>query len=195
MDIFGEYFWQWLILLGILLFLIYSMIAIGKEKNNFLQDSQWTSFGELNFPIPLWWSLNKIGNNHFRFTREDTRYDWYADFLYMETEDSPEQILDQFLKDRVIEFDPDAIVTSVSEHLFLDSKLHQRFSAALRVEGKVTENAIERLYLDLYIFKDNNLPNRIYFLCSQSSVLNGIIEGPFFEEAIYRSQLLTGGSV
>ena len=56
---------------------------------------------------------------------------------------------------------------------------------ALRVEGKATEKVINRLYLDIYLFQ---YKEDAYFFISRSSVLNGIVEGPFFEEMIYLAQ-------
>ena len=67
--------------------------------------------------------------------------------------------------------------------LFRDSAIQERFKEVIRVEGKASQRIEERLYLDMCLMRDSNKQG--YFLFeSRSSVLNGLVEGPFFEEVL-----------
>ena len=107
MDIFTNHFLDWLILLALIGAGFYTMKIIGQEKSTFKQESFEVTFGELQLMIPNWWSITEQSENHLRFERTDTRYDWYA--IYEYHPDHQNKTLPQLLEEKFnlegIEFD------------------------------------------------------------------------------------------
>ena len=77
----------------------------------------------------------------------------------------------------------DVVFETDSRVLFRDSEIQEHFQEIIRVEGKASENVVERIYYDIYIMRAQN--DSGYFIFeSKSSVLNGLVEGPYFEESL-----------
>jgi len=185
MSVIIEHSIEWLLLISVLIFLIYSMMSIKNEKKAFQEEATPTPFHYIELLIPKWWSLKKDTEFEKIYHRADTRYDWFARLsLITKNNKKLEDLLDEYLKNEEIVFDTEAIVETNPRHLFKDSSM-EGVTLALRVEGKATEKVINRLYLDIYLFQ---YKEDAYFFISRSSVLNGIVEGPFFEEMIYLAQ-------
>ena len=53
----------------------------------------------------------------------------------------------------------------------------------VRIEGTATQQGTERCYFDAFLFRDHKR-GEVLFASSHSSVLNGLVEGPYFEEMI-----------
>jgi hypothetical protein len=51
------------------------------------------------------------------------------------------------------------------------------------VEGKASQNVVDRIYYDIYIMRALN-DDGYFIFESWSSVLNGLVEGPYFEEGL-----------
>jgi hypothetical protein len=164
---------------------LYTMRVIGREKSSFKQDSYEVRFEDLALMIPNWWTLTQQSSSQLKFERTDTRYDWYALFAYFmddEHKDLP-QLLEDKLNLEKIEFDSDVVFETDSRVLFRDSEVQEQFQEVIRVEGKATQNVVDRIYYDLFLMK--RLGGKGYFLFeSRSSVLNGSVEGPYFEESL-----------
>lgn len=189
MEIFAQHWLDWLILLIIMLGAFYTLHIIGQEKTTFRQESYLVSFGALKLMIPQWWSITEQSEHHLKFERTDTRYSWYANFKFFEQDARPlPQILEELLNQQKIEFDQDVTFETDSRVLFRDPRIQEEFQEVIRVEGMACEDIEERIYYDIYLVRQLNAEN--YFLFeSKSSILNGSLEGPYFEESLSELEL------
>ncbi len=166
------------------------MKIIGKEKLSFQDECYQVTFDNLTLMIPNWWTITQQSEEMIRFERKDTRYDWYASFEYVsshEEKDIP-TLLGEKLDKEKIEFDMDVTFETDSRVLFRDSKVQEHFQEITRVEGKASQDTVDRIYYDIYIMK--GLEEDGYFVFeSRSSVLNGLVEGPYFEESLSELRL------
>lgn len=190
MDIFTNNILGWLTVLAFIGGGFYTMKVIGQEKTSFKDDSYEVTFGALKLMIPNWWSITSQTDHDLRFERTDTRYDWYATFTYYpahEGKDLP-KLLEEKLNAEEIEFDEDVVFETDSRVLFRDSSVQEYFQEVIRVEGKASQKVIDRIYYDLYLTRAQN--DQGYFIFeSRSSVLNGLVEGPYFEESLSELEL------
>ncbi len=174
-----KYYWA-LLIFG-LLFLSYAAFAIAREKNFYQQTSHPIFFKGMVLKIPAWWAIDGQDEFSLCFKREDTHYDWFAQFNFFDKNEiknqSAEKILTEELEDRKIVIDHD---TQIKNNLPYGLKLPCEISFA-RIEGCATINTEERIYIDLVILKKES---QIWRMSSQSSILNGCVEGPYFEEVI-----------
>jgi hypothetical protein len=185
MDIFTHHYWDWLILATIIGGAFYTLHIIGQESSTFMEDSYLVEFGNLKLTIPNWWSITEQNPHSIKFARTDTRYDWFAVYQYID--DHQNKPLDELLKDKFnlekIEFDMDVVFETDSRVLFRDSKIQEHFQEVIRVEGQGSQDVVDRIYYDIYLMRGLN--DRGYFIFeSRSSVLNGLVEGPYFEESL-----------
>jgi len=184
-EIIYNHFFDWLILIILLAGAFYTLKVIGNEKVSFKEDSYAVQFGDLYLSIPNWWSITLQESSVLKFERTDTRYDWYAIYQYFPSheEKSMPQLLEDKLNKEGIEFDMDVVFETDSRVLFRDPKIQENFQEVIRVEGQASENVTERIYYDIYLMRGNN--DQGYFIFeSRSSVLNGLVEGPYFEESL-----------
>lgn len=179
--------WDWIVLTLIIVLLIYTMIVIREEKRSYQESAITYQLGPITFPTPSWWGLIEQNERKLIFKRTDTRYDWQAHLYWVEEnwEETSKLTLEEYftslLKDRELEFDE---INSVI-HSPEDFKDHPLVVAGdweiCRVEGTASKAVIERVYYDAYLIRDHQLKRHLY--CeSESSVLNGLVEGPYFEE-------------
>lgn len=185
MDLLHNHLLDWLILMTLILSAVYTLKIIGQEKSSFKQDSYLVHFGDLEMMIPNWWTLTEQSPTEITFERTDTRYDWFAKFRYFpdhEGKDMP-KLLEEKLNLEKIEFDMDVVFETDSRVLFRDDKIQSEFQEVIRVEGKAAQDVVDRIYYDIYLMRLLN--DKGYFLFeSRSSVLNGLVEGPYFEESL-----------
>jgi hypothetical protein len=195
MNIFQQHFWDWVILLGLIGAAIYTMRIIGKEQTSFKDDCYQVQFGRLQLLIPRWWSIVEQTDHLIRFARTDTRYDWQASFSYLpEQHQLPlTQLLEDKLNQQEIEFDLDVVFETDSRVLFRDSRIQEHFQEVIRVEGKASQQVMDRIYYDIYLMRGLNEAGYFIFE-SKSSVLNGLVEGPYFEESLAELSLLETSS-
>lgn len=185
MEILNNHLFEWLILVALIVGALYTLKIIGQEKSSFKDDSYEVRFGDLSLMIPNWWTLTDQKPSCLKFERTDTRYDWYSLFAYFPDHENKSMptLLEEKLNLEMIEFDMDVVFETDSRVLFRDDKIQEQFQEVIRVEGKGSQNVIERLYYDIYIMR--RLNDKGYFIFeSKSSVLNGLVEGPYFEESL-----------
>jgi len=185
MDIFANHLFDWVILIAMIGGAAYAMKIIGEEKSTFKDESYEVQFGNLSLMIPNWWSIVEQTPTHLRFERTDTRYDWYSTFIYYpaHNDKSMPDLLEEKLNQDLIEFDMDVVFETDSRVLFRNTQIQEYFQEVIRVEGKGSQNVIDRIYCDIYIMRALN--DTGYFIFeSRSSVLNGMLEGPYFEESL-----------
>ena len=185
MEILTAHLLDWLIFITLLGLALYTLKIIGQEKSSFKQDSYEVQFGDLSLMIPNWWSIQKSTDNQLKFERTDTRYDWYSLFTYYPDHQDKELplLLEEKLNHEEIEFDMDVVFETDSRVLFRDDEIQKEFQEIIRVEGQGSQNVVDRIYYDIYLMR--RLNDRGYFIFeSRSSVLNGLVEGPYFEESL-----------
>jgi hypothetical protein len=185
MDIFSNHLFDWLVLISLIGGALYTMKIIGQEKSTFKDEAYEVQFGGLSLMIPNWWTIVEQTPSLLRFERTDTRYDWFAHFAFYP--DSGEKNLPDLLEAKLnlegIEFDEDVVFETDSRVVFRDSKIQEHFQEMIRVEGKATQKIVDRIYYDIFLLRAQNA-NGYFIFESQSSVLNGSVEGPYFEESL-----------
>jgi hypothetical protein len=185
MEIFLNHILDWVILLALLVGAWYTMRIIGQEKSSFKEDSYEVQFEDLLLMIPNWWTITEQTDHSITFKRTDTRYDWYANYIYIMSDEGKDLplLLEEKLNTEKLEFDEDVVFETDSRVLFRDSEMQREFQEVIRVEGKASANVVDRVYYDIYLMKRLDRPGYFIFE-SKSSVLNGLVEGPYFEESL-----------
>ena len=89
----------------------------------------------------------------------------------------------EIIKDKQIVFDSDTSDVKNPS----DFKAHQIFKDEepdmIRVEGTATQDMQDRIYYDAFLIRD--IKQKGFLFCeSRSSILNGMLEGPYFEEVL-----------
>jgi hypothetical protein len=185
MEILSNHAFDWLVLATLIGLALYTLKIIGQEKSSFKQESYEVQFSDLALMIPNWWTLTSQTEHQLKFERTDTRYDWYALYTYFpnsEGKDMP-KLLEEKLNLEGIEFDMDVVFETDSRVLFRDDRIQEQFQEVIRVEGKASQRVVDRIYYDIYLMR--RLNDDGYFIFeSWSSVLNGLVEGPYFEESL-----------
>jgi hypothetical protein len=185
MEILSNHAFDWLVLATLIGLALYTLKIIGQEKSSFKQESYEVQFSDLALVIPNWWTLTSQTEHQLKFERTDTRYDWYALYTYFpnsEGKDMP-KLLEEKLNLEGIEFDMDVVFETDSRVLFRDDRIQEQFQEVIRVEGKASQRVVDRIYYDIYLMR--RLNDDGYFIFeSWSSVLNGLVEGPYFEESL-----------
>ena len=182
---------DWFILALFILGAIYTMIIIVKEKKSFKDEAYDLVFGPLTLPVPRWWTQTDQGQGDngeswIKFERTDTRYDWFAKFHFIpgHQEKPLEKLLEEKLDLEEMSYDEHEVqIETDSRVLFRDPHSKVHFQEVIRVEGTATQKIIERVYYDIYLVRGLNEAGYFIFE-SRSSVLNGSLEGPFFEECL-----------
>lgn len=179
---------EWLAFFLLLGLGVYTMKVIKNEKKNYLENAQIIYFKKFKLLTPKWWSLMPAENeNEISFMRLDTRYDWRARFIWSE-EKSEKNIIELF-KDKIHErkmlFDEEnSIINNPSDFQEKDLIKSGKFEM-VRLEGTATLDRSERLYYDAFLIREIKTGHYLYAE-SKSSILNGLVEGPYFEEVMIR---------
>ncbi len=169
----------WITLISLLVLLSYAALKIKNEPNDYLRKARMIKFKSFQLLIPSWWSQTKNSENLIRFERLDTRYDWYAEFWTISQMQDPHGLLEELIKSLKVVFDE----KSDFEDYFIDNKIDLPKLRIVRKEGMSTINGVERAYFDLFVAKSSK---KLLVGKSHSSILNGCVEGPYFEEVINR---------
>lgn len=177
-----KHLFEWVILILVLVFLFYTMIVIKEEKKSYLESAIKKKFHQYQFMIPSWWGIALEEDSRLVYKRLDTHYDWEAVFeLHQNIPDNSidEQMVEE-IKKMKLEFDEDTTIIKKN------TDIHERFDNIdiVRVEGTATRDLVDRLYFDAFLIR-NQKKNEYLWITSTSSVLNGVIEGPYFEEMMF----------
>jgi hypothetical protein len=173
---------SWIIFIGIMLFLTFSMGKIKQEKLEYLDEATNYQLAELTIPIANWWTQVSEEPNELLFKRTDTHYDWYARFSVHQTASTLNELLDQILQEQKLQFDQEVIIETDARYLIVDNVVQNNIEQLIKAEGTASKDEIERIYLDLILIRSKS--GKVYVFESTASVLNGGVEGPYFEEAI-----------
>jgi hypothetical protein len=179
---------QWLIFFIIMALGLYTMKVIKNEKKTYLENANEIIFFHFKLLTPNWWSLVPSGiDNAILFKRLDSRYSWEARFTW-EVEKSEKNIIELF-KDKIelrkLLFDEEnSIIYNPTDFTDKDLIKSGRFEM-VRLEGTATQEQTERLYYDAFLVREIKSGHYLYAE-SKSSILNGLVEGPYFEEVMLR---------
>lgn len=188
----GRLVFEWIAFFLIFIFGIYTMFVIKNEKKNYLKEGISIEFKIFKMLIPKWWGIVPTESpNELCFKRLDTQYEWVAHFYWIEVP-SDKNIVELFkekITDRKILFDEDTSVIYNPSDFQSGSLIDSKKFEIVRLEGTATLDKSERLYYDAYLIR--HIPDGKYLYAeSKSSVLNGLVEGPYFEEVMARLELL-----
>jgi hypothetical protein len=179
---------EWLAFFLLMALGVYTMRVIKNEKRNYLENAQEIMFKNFKLITPRWWSLVPTDSeDSICFKRLDTRYDWEARFKWF-SEKSEGDIIELF-KEKIVErkilFDEDSsVIHNPSDFRERDIIKSGKFEM-VRLEGMATADRMDRLYYDAFLIRDLNTGHYLYAE-SKSSILNGLVEGPYFEEVMLR---------
>lgn len=179
---------EWSILILILGFGVYTMYVIKNEKKNFLKDGKTILFNNFKLYVPKWWG--EVATNsplELCFKRLDTRYEWEAHFIWNETPSEKDliELFKDHITDRKILFDTDSTIIYNPTDFKNGPLIQSGNFEMVRIEGTATYDRHERLYYDAFLIR-NKSSNQFLYAESKSSVLNGLVEGPYFEEVMTR---------
>ena len=181
---------QWGLVLLAFAAMIYAMIVIKEEKSSYEDEAIETIFGPFILLIPSWWGNIKSTNLFLEYQRTETRYKWFSRYEYIES--SKERLdldLAEYLNFEQIFFDEDETVFETNPEYFIKNReITNLIEAVIRVEGTATQHDNDRIYLDIIFMKLKDTSG-FYIFQSHSSVLNGALEGPYFEETINQMKL------
>jgi hypothetical protein len=171
---------------------VYTMWVIKNEKKSYLKNAREVFFKQFKLLTPPWWGTVPSGSdNEIIFKRLDTRYDWEAHFIW-NPEPVEMDIIELFKKqihDRKILFDEETSIiynpSDFRDGILINSGKYEM----VRLEGTATADRQERLYYDAFLIREKETGGYLYAE-SKSSVLNGLIEGPYFEEVMIRMELV-----
>lgn len=183
---------EWLAFFFLLGLGVYTMRVIKNEKKNYLKNSKEIVFKKFILFTPQWWSEVDSGSeNIIIFKRLDTRYDWEARFIWSE-ENSSSDIIELFkekIVDRKILFDEEnSVIYNPSDFQEKDIIKSGKFEM-VRLEGTATVDGMSRHYYDAFLIREL-VSGQYLYAESKSSILNGLVEGPYFEEVMIRLQLI-----
>ncbi len=167
-------------------FLTYGAIAIKIEPEQYKESAIPTPFGEFNLLIPSWWTCTEKKENSLKYERTDTRYDWIGKFEKKNCDAnlSAQEIIKLESKRMEIEFDEKFLISTNHSDVILNEELRNELKESFsRLESMATQFSRERIYMDLVIIKRPS-EDFYYLFYSWSSVLNGMVEGPYFEEVL-----------
>ena len=174
-----QHFYQWLILVGTLIILGYAALKIKNEPDQYEKTATQEKLGPFYLRIPSWWGKVLSSSSKISFQRTDTNYDWIASFEIISLEkESPMNLFNSLVKDLSIQFDQ-----GFEQETFKVNEL-----TIIRHEGMASENGIKRVYMDIVIAYSKNQDLYLRAI-SRSSILNGCVEGPYFEKVVQNLEL------
>lgn len=188
---------QWLVFFAIMALGVYTLKVIKNEKRNYLENAQTVLFKKFVLLTPRWWTLVPgESENEISFKRTDTRYDWEARFVWIEEESKLDliELFKEKIHARRILFDEEnSVIHNPSDFREKDLIKSGRFEM-VRLEGTATADRMERMYYDAFLIRELSSGHYLYAE-SKSSVLNGLVEGPYFEEVMLRLSLNENPSI
>lgn len=179
MELITDNWLSWSFVVIAIIALLYMAHAIKHEKDLYLETAKEVVIGPFRLLIPGWWSDSKTPTDkELHYERSDTRYAWAAQFkLQADHGEDLTQLFENHIKGQKIIFDPE------------DSVIHNTSQQMCRVEGTATQDEIERVYYDAFLKRDEKT-KMLLLGESKSSILNGSLEGPYFDEVVKRLSTL-----
>ena len=185
-----KYGFEWAIVIFVLLGLLYTLIVVREEHASFRDSAIPIDFHQFRFLIPSWWLPKRENSHQYSFERRDFHHDWKA-FLYW-FDDSPDSLSlvergRSFMRKEGIQFDADCSFVKNPKAKFEGRPFQSHDKVEMvRIEGAATKAGIERKYIDIFVAKIRKQKGHLLAF-SECGVLNGPLEGPYFEEVMLRS--------
>ncbi len=186
-----HFFFEWLALILLLGLGVYTMWVIKNEKKTYIKNARTIVFKNFKLFIPTWWGeVPTNSENELCFQRLDTRYEWKATFTWNPEGNKGDliELFKEHIVQRKILFDEDTSIiynpSDFREGALILSGLYEM----VRLEGTATEDRQERLYYDAFLIRQKETGAFLYAE-SRSSILNGLVEGPYFEAVMTRMEL------
>ncbi len=183
---------EWLSLLLLLGFGVYTMRIIKNEKKIYIKNAREIHFKLFKLFVPSWWGeVSTNSENEICFKRLDTRYDWEARFIWNPAGEKIDliELFKNRIHDRKILFDEETSIIYNPSDFKEGPLITSGHFEMVRLEGTATEDRQERLYYDAFLIREKETGAYLYAE-SRSSVLNGLVEGPYFEEVMIRMELV-----
>ena len=160
-------------ILALILFLAllaYTAVVIIEEKRAYRENSCNISIGPFSLPIPSWWKSRGEG--------EYTHSHWRGLFRFIPfLPPLNGRELWALVQDKKIVFDEEKEkILSLSSH-------PQKRMEIVRLEGLATEDECQRVYLQVFLARCQKTGQTLYGE-GKSPPLEGLVEGPYFEECI-----------
>ena len=166
---------SWSVIITMISLLIYTAIVVSREGNLYKKYARKVLFHHFIFLLPPWWVETQGGEGGLRFERDR----WFAEFKILPYKvHHLETMLQGIVREKELVFDGDTKIISKPKLKGVSEQLE-----VLRVEGMATKGGERRVYCDIFLIKDRK--NR-QFLLGESCcpVLEGMIEGPYFEKVL-----------
>lgn len=148
------------------------------------------TFHQFTFHVPSWWGQVLEDEFEWQWKRTDTRYDWLAS-IKLEKDLNRNISIEEDFKNRIEElelvFDLDSADVLFPSDFKNQAPVKEGHLELVRIEGTATQHGIDRCYFDAFLVRDLK-HNETLFASSHSSVLNGLVEGPYFEEMMLNLQ-------
>ena len=184
----------WALLAFFLFFLLYMAIVIREERTAFLESARAFFFHDFLFQVPSWWFL--LEKRPFRACFGGKNKNWKVSFFWYPENSS--KTLSSFIQERGYIFDQknkdyEKYPSSLSFYSDLRRQgLESPFKEQgekkeiwmERMEGTVSTGDGERKYVDIFLIgpKEQSKNAGQLLALFESSVLGGLLEGPYFEE-------------
>lgn len=187
--IFINHWGSWLIFIGIIFGLVYTMRVIKDEENLVEHNHQVFGIGNFQIKVPNWWTDNLKSSTAqtIYFERTDTSYEWFSEFKWFLKANIPTKELDDFLRQNMeldgMEFDLHEVHLTDKETYASSQGIKDGSYLLYRIEGTATQNKTKRCYVDAFVLEDTKNGEVLYGK-SWASVLNGMVEGPYFEKVL-----------
>jgi hypothetical protein len=183
---------EWLSFFMLVAFGIYTMWIIKNEKKTYIENAREVHFKLFKLMTPSWWGeIPTSSENELCFKRLDTRYDWEARFAWNPTASELDliELFKSLIHERNILFDEDTSIIYNPSDFKTGALIASGRFEMVRLEGTATADRQDRLYYDAFLVREIQTGHYLYAE-SKSSVLNGLIEGPYFEEVMIRMELI-----
>ncbi|MDD4976629.1 MAG: hypothetical protein PHY93_19895 [Bacteriovorax sp.] len=183
---------EWLSLILLIGLGVYTMWVIKNEQKAYIKNARVVVFKQFKLFTPTWWGeIPTNSEDELCFKRLDTRYDWEARFIWNSTGVHQDliELFKEHIHQRKILFDEEtSIIYNPTD--FRDSKLiTSGLYEMVRLEGTATADRQDRLYYDAFLIREIK-SGRFLYAESKSSILNGLVEGPYFEAVMTRLELV-----
>ena len=183
---------EWLVFFVLMGLGIYTMRVIKNEKNTYIKNARIVVFKNFKLYTPSWWTqIDEANADEISFKRTDTRYDWEARFMWNTSpseKDIQELFIDKIHQRRILFDEENSVIHNPSDFREKELIASGKYEM-LRLEGTATADRAERLYYDAFLIRDTHNGHYMYAE-SKSSILNGLVEGPYFEEVMLRLECL-----
>lgn len=183
---------EWLSLILLLGLGIYTMRVIKNEFKTYLKNARIIVFKQFKLFIPSWWGeIPTNSENELCFKRLDTRYEWEAHFIWNPNGDHQDliELFKKHIHQRKILFDEETSIIYNPSDFKSGELITSGLYEMVRLEGTATLDKEERLYYDAFLVREKKSGAFLYAE-SKSSVLNGLIEGPYFEAVVNKIELV-----